>query len=76
MTGTRDPHEGSHPHDLTQHGADDVRDDWDVNATDPRPTGAGPGETPNAPAEGPGGRDGNLEEAARFHEEQDADPED
>ncbi|HLS45661.1 MAG TPA: hypothetical protein VK045_09520 [Ornithinicoccus sp.] len=70
MTGTDKQHEGF-DRELTQHDADDVREDWDVEATDPRPTGAGPGETPNAAAQGEGGRDGNLAGPGRFHEEQD-----
>ena len=61
--------------DLTQHDADDVSEDWDVKATDPRPTGAGEGETPEAAAEGSGGRDGNLAEPGRFHGEQNVSPE-
>lgn len=59
-----------HGPDLTQHGADDISEDWDVAATDPRPTGAGVGETPEQAAEGAGSRDGNLAEAGRFHDEE------
>lgn len=78
MTGTDGA--GTQPADeteggLTQHGAEDVSEDWDVGATHPRPTGAGAGETPEARAQGSGGRDGNLAESARFHGEQDASPE-
>lgn len=31
---------------LTQHHGDEDGNDWNVEATDPRPTGAGAGETP------------------------------
>jgi hypothetical protein len=59
--------------DLTQHGADDISEDWDVAATDPRPTGSGAGETPEAAAEGYGGQDGNLAGPGRFHDEEEPD---
>ncbi|WP_109474119.1 hypothetical protein [Ornithinimicrobium cavernae] len=83
MTGTQDQQEPQDPSGqgreddgLTQHGADQVSEEWDVAATDPRPTGAGAGETPEAAAEGTGGRDGNLAGPSRFHGEEDVATED
>lgn len=76
--GTEDSRTEPPPEDhdeFTQHGADDVSEEWDVQATDPRPTGAGEGETPEAAAQGTGGRDGNLAESGRFHGEQNVSPE-
>jgi hypothetical protein len=71
MTGPQEhPQEGTDSGELTEHGADQDRD---VPTVNPKPTGAGAGETPDAAAEGSGGRDGNLGEPARFHGEQDPD---
>ncbi|USQ75166.1 hypothetical protein [Ornithinimicrobium cryptoxanthini] len=72
MTGAQDPQQRTDG-ELTQHSADEAREDWDVAATNPQPTGAGAGETPDAAAAGSGGRDGNLGESGRLHGEQDPD---
>lgn len=77
MTGTQEhPQHRTDGEEQTQHSADQARPDWDVLATDPRPTGAGAGETADAAAQGSGGRDGNLTESGRIHGEQDPDLDD